>query len=187
MQVMSIVQHILETALEVEDLERSETFYRQLFGFPTILASDRLHVLSIHDRQVLLLFHRGGSTHGENTPGGYIPGHDAGGTMHVAFAISPEDVEPWRAKLAKLKIPIESEINPPKGGHSIYFRDPDNHLIELATPVIWGFILQCFGRSDSHVATSTNLQNRPCRPRYHRRSCHVADRSSDRDDRGKAL
>jgi len=24
-----------------------------------------------------------------------------------------------------------------RGGHSIYFRDPDGHLLELATPGLW--------------------------------------------------
>jgi catechol 2,3-dioxygenase-like lactoylglutathione lyase family enzyme len=23
------------------------------------------------------------------------------------------------------------------GGHSVYFRDPDRHLIEIATPGVW--------------------------------------------------
>jgi catechol 2,3-dioxygenase-like lactoylglutathione lyase family enzyme len=136
------VQQILETALEVADVKRSEQFYRDLFGFPTIFApSDRLHVLSIHDRQVLLLFQRGGSVDGAQTPNGFIPGHEASGTMHMAFAISPGDVEPWRVKLLSLNIPIESETaGPMGGGHAIYFRDPDQHLIELATPTIWGFV-----------------------------------------------
>jgi catechol 2,3-dioxygenase-like lactoylglutathione lyase family enzyme len=25
----------------------------------------------------------------------------------------------------------------PRGGESIYFRDPDGHLVELATPGLW--------------------------------------------------
>jgi catechol 2,3-dioxygenase-like lactoylglutathione lyase family enzyme len=138
---MPKVQQILETALECSDVLRSEKFYRELFGFPTIFtAGDRLHVLSIHDRQVLLLFLRGGSKDGANTPSGFIPGHEASGHMHMAFAISPDEIEPWRAKLKSLNIAIESETKGPRGGgHAIYFRDPDQHLIELATPSIWGF------------------------------------------------
>ena len=139
---MPQVQQILETALEVADVENSERFYRDLFGFRTVFAAgDRLHVLSVHDRQVLLLFQRGGSVDGSHTPNGFIPGHEAHGTMHMAFAISPADIELWRAKLSSLNIPIESETAGPLGsGHAIYFRDPDQHLIELATPNIWGFV-----------------------------------------------
>ena len=25
----------------------------------------------------------------------------------------------------------------PRGGESLYFRDPDGHLVELATPGLW--------------------------------------------------
>jgi len=34
-------------------------------------------------------------------------------------------------------IAIESTITWPRGGTSIYFRDPDGHLLELVTPGIW--------------------------------------------------
>nr|WP_197998803.1 hypothetical protein [Gimesia aquarii] len=34
-------------------------------------------------------------------------------------------------------IGIESRVNWPRGGESIYFRNPDNHVVELATPGIW--------------------------------------------------
>jgi len=34
-------------------------------------------------------------------------------------------------------IRIESKVTWPAGGQSLYFRDPDNHLVELATPGIW--------------------------------------------------
>jgi hypothetical protein len=32
---------------------------------------------------------------------------------------------------------VESKVVWPLGGHSLYFRDPDNHVVELATPGIW--------------------------------------------------
>ena len=136
---MPVVQHILETSLEVSDLERSEVFYRRLFNFSTVMATDRMRVLSIRDREVLLLFVRGKSAAGELTPGGFIPGHNASGQMHVAFAVQLADMTEWRKKLEANGIAIESFTNPPKGGESLYFRDPDQHLIELATPAIWGF------------------------------------------------
>jgi len=34
-------------------------------------------------------------------------------------------------------IAIEGRTQWPRGGHSIYFRDPDGHLLELATPGLW--------------------------------------------------
>ena len=34
-------------------------------------------------------------------------------------------------------IAIEGRTDWSRGGHSIYFRDPDGHLLELATPGLW--------------------------------------------------
>jgi catechol 2,3-dioxygenase-like lactoylglutathione lyase family enzyme len=66
-----------------------------------------------------------------------IPPHEAAGQLHFAFAISKNDFTAWEERLTAQGIPIESEVNWPAGGRSIYFRDPDNHLVELATPGIW--------------------------------------------------
>jgi catechol 2,3-dioxygenase-like lactoylglutathione lyase family enzyme len=137
---MPRVQQIMETALYVADLDRAERFYRDLFDFPTIFAVDRLRVLSVHNRQVLLLFLKGGTTHGAQTPFGFIPGHDGHGQYHMAYSIIEADIDAWRSTLKAKGIAIESETKGPRGkGHAIYFRDPDQHLIELATPSIWGF------------------------------------------------
>ena len=32
---------------------------------------------------------------------------------------------------------MESEVTWPQGGRSLYFRDPDGLLVELATPGLW--------------------------------------------------
>src|SRR5262245_27963025 len=64
------VEGILETALYVSDPAMTAAFYRRLFGFGTLLESDRLVALDVAGKNVLLLF-RGGPT-GEpfRTPGG---------------------------------------------------------------------------------------------------------------------
>jgi catechol 2,3-dioxygenase-like lactoylglutathione lyase family enzyme len=84
----------------------------------------------------LLLFKLGGSTSGEATPGGFIPPHDGRGQLHLAFGIEPGEVEGWREKLRLKGVEIESEVNA-NGGHSIYFRDPDGHCLELGTAQLW--------------------------------------------------
>lgn len=137
---MPQVQQILETALYVADLDRSERFYCDLFGFRVILSQDRIRVLSVHDRQVLLLFLKGGTVDGVQTPSGFIPGHDATGRYHMAFAIDEAEIDPWIATLNTHGVALESRTRGPQGnGHALYFRDPDENLIELATPSIWGF------------------------------------------------
>jgi catechol 2,3-dioxygenase-like lactoylglutathione lyase family enzyme len=137
---MPQVQQIMETALYVSDLDRSERFYRELFGFRTIFSQDRIRVLSVHDRQVLLLFTHDGSTNGASTPNGFIPGHNGRGRLHMCFGISETEILPWKQALAAKDVKLESETRGPMGvGTALYFRDPDDHLIELATPSIWKF------------------------------------------------
>jgi catechol 2,3-dioxygenase-like lactoylglutathione lyase family enzyme len=43
----------------------------------------------------------------------------------------------WEQRLADAGIAIESRVRWGLGGESLYFRDPDNHLVELATPGTW--------------------------------------------------
>jgi catechol 2,3-dioxygenase-like lactoylglutathione lyase family enzyme len=128
---------LLETALYVEDLERSVAFYKTVFEFEPISTSERLCALSISDRYVLLLFLKGASTAATVISGGVIPPTDGDGQLHLAFAISESELEKWENWLVENEIEIESKVKWERGGTSIYFRDPDNHLLELATPGLW--------------------------------------------------
>src|SRR5262249_23823199 len=83
---------------------------------------------------VLLLFRRGASLETVKMPGGTIPPHDGSGPLHVAFGMPREQLAGWEARLRAHDIAIEGRTDWPRGGHSIYFRDPDGHLVELATP-----------------------------------------------------
>jgi len=87
--------------------------------------------------QMLLLFRESASTEPTETPGGTIPPHDGHGDLHLAFAISADEMEPWKTRLADEGVVLESVVKVERGGTSLYFRDPDNHLVELATPGIW--------------------------------------------------
>ena len=131
------VTGILETSLYVADVERAKSFYQSLFDFELLLEDDRLCALAVDGRQVLLLFRKLGSVNSVETPGGTIPGHDGSGEMHVAFSIAPSQFEEWRKRLQEQNVAIESTVRWPRGGESLYFRDLDNHLIELATPGVW--------------------------------------------------
>jgi len=134
---MPTVTRILETALHVEDVQRALAFYQSLFGFEVLGSDDRFAALSVAGRQVLLLFRRGGATVPLQLPGGVIPPHDSHGQSHLAFAIAVADLDAWRQRLAQHQIAVESTVTWPRGGTSLYFRDPDGHLVELATPGIW--------------------------------------------------
>ena len=136
---MPVINNVLETALYVSDIHRSAAFYERVLGFTKLLQEgERLVGMGVQDsHQILLLFTEGASTHPTETPGGTIPPHDGHGTLHVAFAIPAADLEAWREKLTAEGVALESAVKVERGGTSLYFRDPDNHLIELATPGIW--------------------------------------------------
>lgn len=131
------IHGILETSLYVDDLDRSAKFYKSLFGSTELVHDDRLCALSLGDDQVLLLFKKGASQRPGVTDGGTIPGHDGHGELHMAVAIPAENLDTWRTRLKSLRIELESTVHWPSGGTSLYFRDPDNHSIELATPGTW--------------------------------------------------
>jgi len=128
---------LLETALYVSDLAISEAFYSRVLGLETFLRDSRMCAMGVPGATVLLLFHRGGSVQPSQTPAGTIPAHDGRGTLHLAFAIPRNALDAWAAHLARERIAIESRITWPAGGTSLYFRDPDQHSVELATPGLW--------------------------------------------------
>jgi len=128
---------LLETALYVDDVARASAFYRSLFGFEAMLEDQRFCALSVAGKQVLLLFKKGSSTSVTVVPGGNIPPHDGAGELHLAFAIPADALPGWEARLAAKDIAIESRVAWERGGHSVYFRDPDRNLVELVTPGCW--------------------------------------------------
>lgn len=133
---MATIRRILETALDCNDLRVSAEFYRRLFDAMPMLDSERLVVFEAGEGTLLLLFQRGNADP-LPTPGGVIPGHDAGGPGHFAFAIDAGQLAAWERRLADLEIPIESRVSWERGGTSLYFRDPDGRSVELATPGLW--------------------------------------------------
>jgi catechol 2,3-dioxygenase-like lactoylglutathione lyase family enzyme len=101
------------------------------------MADDRFCALNISRQQVLLLFRKHGTTKPIATPGGAIPPHDGEGQMHLAFTISQEDEASWTEHLKAHDVAIESRVAWPRRGFSLYFRDPDGHLLELVSPGCW--------------------------------------------------
>jgi catechol 2,3-dioxygenase-like lactoylglutathione lyase family enzyme len=131
------VHRILESGLYVDDLAKSRQFYVDLFEFRIVLESERLVALDVGGISVLLLFQRGQCEQSQPAKGGFIPGHGAHGVQHFAFGIAPDQLEPWLKRLAEKGIAVESRVSWDRGSQSIYFRDPDNHSVELATPGLW--------------------------------------------------
>jgi catechol 2,3-dioxygenase-like lactoylglutathione lyase family enzyme len=131
------VTGVLESAIYVEDVARSAQFYRRIFGFEQLEGDDRFRALSVAGRQVFLIFKKGGTLEPMQLPGGVLPPHDGSGQQHFAFSVPVADLAAWEKKLAENGVEIESRVTWPRGGKSIYFRDPDGHLAELITPGCW--------------------------------------------------
>lgn len=135
---MPTINGVQETCLYVDDLTLAIEFYEHVLGFRILVRQeDRFCAFSVADKQVLLLFKRGATLEPLTLPGGVIPPHNGSGPEHVGFAISQEELEPWRERLAKMGVPILSTMKWPLGGTSIYFEDPDKHVVELLTPGVW--------------------------------------------------
>ena len=134
---MPSLDGILETAIYVDDVERARRFYEDILQLKPVFSDSRLTAYGAGGRSILLVFRRGGSVKTATLPGGTIPGHDGAGPSHFAFAISSEALPHWEERLTGHGVEIEGRTNWPRGGKSIYFRDPDGHLLELATPGLW--------------------------------------------------
>jgi len=128
---------VIETALYVDDLERAARFYEDVLGLAVLTSDSRFRAYNVGGASVLLLFKRGSTLETVHMPGGTIPPHHGEGPLHVAFAVGADELAAWEDKLRKKGIAIEGRTDWSRGGHSIYFRDPDGHLLELATPGLW--------------------------------------------------
>jgi len=136
-EVIPALDGVVETSLYVDDVGRASAFYRALFGFEVMIEDPRFAALSVAAKQVLLLFKTGSSTSAIEIPGGTIPPHDGSGQMHLAFSIPAAALPAWEERLAAQDVVVESKVAWPRGGHSLYFRDPDGNLVELITPGCW--------------------------------------------------
>jgi catechol 2,3-dioxygenase-like lactoylglutathione lyase family enzyme len=131
------LDRVLETCLYVDDLARAAHFYEDVLGLKRLTSDSRFHAYDVGSKSVLLLFQRGATLKTVHMPGGTIPPHDGHGPLHVAFAIAAAELPQWEARLGAHGIAVEGRTRWSRGGDSIYFRDPDGHLLELATPGLW--------------------------------------------------
>jgi len=134
---------LVETALFVEDVPRASGFYEQVLRLEKLAASDAGAVFRVEDQRYLLIVLRAAAHTANKTSSGDVlppcalPQHNGRGPGHIAFGVSPDALDSWRARLVKYDVDVLSDITWKDGARSLYFRDPDGHMIELATAGIW--------------------------------------------------
>jgi catechol 2,3-dioxygenase-like lactoylglutathione lyase family enzyme len=129
---------ILETVLYAEDLGAAETFYRDVLGLEPFASVPHRHLFYRCGGQVLLIFNPQATRVPPAAGALPVPSHGALGPGHVCFCATAAELDAWTRRLAAKAVAIEADFEWPRGGRSIYFRDPAGNCIELAEPRIWG-------------------------------------------------
>jgi catechol 2,3-dioxygenase-like lactoylglutathione lyase family enzyme len=131
---MGEIEAVVETAVYMDDLGRAEAFYQGVLGLPVIAREAGRHVFfRVGRASVLLAFLPEATLTGE-----HLPAHGARGPGHFALGIPAEALAEWRQRLAAHGVAVEKEVTWPRGGTSLYFRDPAGNSVELLTPGLWG-------------------------------------------------
>jgi catechol 2,3-dioxygenase-like lactoylglutathione lyase family enzyme len=129
---------ILETVLYAKDLDAAEAFYREVLGLEPFASVVGRHLFYRCGGQVFLIFNPE-ATRVPPAPGALpVPPHGAVGPGHICFRATAADLHDWVARLTAKGIAIEADFEWPRGGRSIYFRDPAGNCLEIAEPRIWG-------------------------------------------------
>lgn len=122
-----------EAALYTSDLDAAERFYHGVLGLEIVSRFEDRGMSFRCGATVLLLFDPART----RVADAGVPTHGATGAGHIAFVIEDSEIEPWRQRLKENGIAIESEVDWPEGGRSLYFRDPAGNVVELAPPNLW--------------------------------------------------
>ena len=117
------IRGVYEIVIRVKDLQRAESFYREILGLEVGLRNE--------ERKILFL-RAGGQA------GMIVLKEDSGDwpQQHFAFTVEEADIERAASSLREQGVaargPVFHEWMPAK---SVYFADPDGHDLELCAPV----------------------------------------------------
>ena len=116
--------------LFVDDFDGTTDFYAKKVGLPIRLRADGYAEFAVEGAKFALLSRaRVADLLGESQTGKAVPGPD-----RSAVTVLVEDVDRVYKELAARGVAfIGSPKDRPWGQRTVYFRDPENHLIEIAT------------------------------------------------------
>ena len=129
---------ILETVLYAKDLEATEAFYREVLGLEPFAKLGGRHLFYRCGGQVFLIFNPDATEVAPAPDALPVPPHGARGPGHICFRATAAEIDAWVERLRAKGVAVESDFEWPRGGRSIYFRDPAGNCLEFAEPRIWG-------------------------------------------------
>lgn len=129
----------LEISIYASDLDAARAFYGDVLGLEFVSESAGRHVFFKLDGQMLLVFNPASTLKAPASQSMQVPPHGATGPGHVCFEADAKEIEEWDKRLQAAGVEVESRIEWPGGGKSIYFRDPAGNSLEFAEARIWGF------------------------------------------------
>jgi catechol 2,3-dioxygenase-like lactoylglutathione lyase family enzyme len=137
-EVAMTIEGVLETCLYASDLGAAERFYAGTLGLPVVARDAERHLFFRCGPSMLLVFDpQRTATSPGRVAGTPVPAHGAHGAGHVCFRVGAGDLARWRERLEQAGVAIEAEIAWPRGGSSLYVRDPAGNSVELAPARIW--------------------------------------------------
>lgn len=120
---MVAIRGVYEVAIRVKDLQRSETFYRDVLGLE----------VGLRDTTRPWVFFRAGGQDGM-----IVLQEDEGDwpAQHVAFTIDATEVDRATEALKQHGVEVRGPVfHAWMPATSVYFADPDGHALELCAPI----------------------------------------------------
>lgn len=130
-----VIGSVHETVLYAADVRRAAAFYADVLGLRSVGGLEEqgaVFRLGAGDSVLLIFDPRHAATEGRG-----VPTHGAVGSGHIAFAVGKGELSQWRQRLEAAGVAIELEREWPRGGRSVYVRDPAGNSVELVEGAIW--------------------------------------------------
>jgi non-canonical purine NTP pyrophosphatase (RdgB/HAM1 family) len=147
---------MLETVVYAEDLDAANAFYNGILELPVVTSEPGRHVFFRCGNGMLLVFNPQATAVPPGKDPLPVPPHGAHGAGHACFRAGASEIAMWRERLTVAGVAIESEFEWPRGGRSIYVRDPAGNSIEFAEPRIWALPQRRLQRASRVVVASHN-------------------------------
>ncbi len=124
-----------EVVLYAPDLLEAAAFYADVVGLRVVVdPGDVYAALRVGDSgTVLLLFDAARSA----VSGRMVPSHGTTGEGHVAFTVDEAALVAVLARCEAAGVQVERELDWPRGGRSVYVRDPARNSVEFVVGPIW--------------------------------------------------